>query len=260
MEEIWVPLVGVENVKRRYEVSNLGRLRYIYARGSDDSWRIAKQHVRVMCGRQRVLVNLVAKTFTIRSLGVLVAKAFVPNPNGYMFVDYIDGNPLNCRADNIVWVKRLEPRNKVPIHQYTMDGKFVAEYVIAVDAGAAAGTKSYDVHKSCKNEPGKFTAGGFIWRFATDTEFSQMPEAERAALIYKNWHSRPSTKNRGKAVRQYSFSGVFIREYASASVAARALDLHSCSISNVCRRLPQHKSCGGYLWRYPDDDEFDTQG
>lgn len=255
-----MPLVGVENLRRRYEISNLGRVRYISHRGAGGDWRLAKQKVKMIAGRQRLFVNIMSRNFTVRILGMLVAEAFVPNPNGYRYVDYIDGNPLNCRADNLVWVKRLEFRNRVPVHQYTLGGKFVAEYAIPADAGVAAGTKSYDVSKSCKAEPGKFTAGGFIWRFATDTEFRNMSEIEREALIYKNWHSRKMTKNRGKAVRQYSRDGVFIREYTSASAAAQALNLHNCSISNVCRRLPEHKTCGGYMWRYPDDDEFDRHG
>jgi len=33
----------------------------------------------------------------------LVAKHFVPNPNGYNIVNHIDNNPLNNNADNLEW-------------------------------------------------------------------------------------------------------------------------------------------------------------
>lgn len=35
----------------------------------------------------------------------LVAEAFVPNPNKYKFVKFIDGNPENRAADNLEWIK-----------------------------------------------------------------------------------------------------------------------------------------------------------
>lgn len=36
-------------------------------------------------------------------LHILVAKAFVPNPDGHSSVKFKDGDVTNCRADNLVW-------------------------------------------------------------------------------------------------------------------------------------------------------------
>lgn len=33
----------------------------------------------------------------------LVAKAFIPNPNGYLEVNHLDGNPSNNQVDNLEW-------------------------------------------------------------------------------------------------------------------------------------------------------------
>lgn len=33
----------------------------------------------------------------------LVAKAFIPNPNGYKYIDHIDGNPSNNNVSNLRW-------------------------------------------------------------------------------------------------------------------------------------------------------------
>ncbi len=35
----------------------------------------------------------------------LVAKAFVPNPNNYPYVEHIDGDRSNNRADNLRWTE-----------------------------------------------------------------------------------------------------------------------------------------------------------
>lgn len=47
-----------------------------------------------------------AKGFGNRTanLGRLVAKYFVPNPEGHKSIDYLDGNRMNCAAGNIIWV------------------------------------------------------------------------------------------------------------------------------------------------------------
>ena len=45
-----------------------------------------------------------------------VAKAFVPNPNGYTYVLHKDGNKLNNAADNLSWCSRSEYVN----HYHTL--------------------------------------------------------------------------------------------------------------------------------------------
>ena len=38
----------------------------------------------------------------------LVAKAFVPNPNGYAFVDHINGDYYDNRAENLKWRRQRQ--------------------------------------------------------------------------------------------------------------------------------------------------------
>ena len=38
-------------------------------------------------------------------VATLVCKAFHHNPDRYEHVEFINGNPLDCRADNLAWVK-----------------------------------------------------------------------------------------------------------------------------------------------------------
>lgn len=41
---------------------------------------------------------------TAFQIGIVVAMAFVPNYNGHVRIDYIDGNPLNTHFTNIKWI------------------------------------------------------------------------------------------------------------------------------------------------------------
>lgn len=42
----------------------------------------------------------------IEDLATLVAIAFIPNPGGFTFVDFKDGNPENTNADNLFWTEK----------------------------------------------------------------------------------------------------------------------------------------------------------
>ena len=55
----------------------------------------------------RMKVNLIDKNGheNTEDLAILIARTFVPNPNNYEHVDFIDGNPENCRTDNLKWVE-----------------------------------------------------------------------------------------------------------------------------------------------------------
>jgi len=48
---------------------------------------------------------------TYVNLAKLVAEEFVPNPYDYDYVMHIDGDKFNCRADNLMWVKK-KPRSR----------------------------------------------------------------------------------------------------------------------------------------------------
>lgn len=61
---------------------------------------------------------------------------------------------------------------------------------------------------------------------------------------------RIRAEKRGRAVRQYSINGDFIKEYPSAVEAKK--ETGAGSITVCC--LKKCKTSGGYIWRYADDD------
>lgn len=93
MEEIWKPVAGNES----YEVSNLGRVRYIkmltITKSKSGEARGAKRYARVS--------SKVGKNGKVHQL---VAEAFLgQRPEGYT-IDHKDGNRENNRADNLEYV------------------------------------------------------------------------------------------------------------------------------------------------------------
>src|SRR5687767_5002858 len=109
--EIWSRVKGGSE----YEVSNLGRVRNGVGR--------IKQPTRIRSGG--LVVNLYSGGATnVRAVRSLVAEAFIgPRPKGQMAV-HLDGNELNCQADNIAYAPLGLRR---PKHDSPRTGKLTSE-------------------------------------------------------------------------------------------------------------------------------------
>lgn len=136
IEEIW-KLVEYGDIKPgMYEVSNFGRFRNIYTHKLLTPCLSEKGYlmVYVMCtnnkGRSIKLHRIVAVHFVE---GRTKEKCEV---------DHVDGNKLNCRADNLEWVTHLEnirrayKHNLVPIMKGELNGNSML--------------KDWEVHEICK--------------------------------------------------------------------------------------------------------------
>lgn len=112
--EEWKP---IEDYDGLYEISNMGRVRSISRVTIDKNGnmhsvpsRILKTKARVGKGTIQYAIVALCKNGNIHAQSVhrLVAKAFVPNPDNKPFVDHIDTDPSNNRADNLRWVTQHE--------------------------------------------------------------------------------------------------------------------------------------------------------
>lgn len=100
INEIWRPATGYEGL---YEVSNLGRVRNV-------SGRIKAQRLNTSGYSSVGLTTRINNGTVTKKICVhrLVALAFVTNPHNKPYVNHIDNNRANPKADNLEWVTASE--------------------------------------------------------------------------------------------------------------------------------------------------------
>ena len=114
MEEIWKDIAGYEGL---YQVSNLGKVRsvqrsIVYNGKGKGSGTHTYPSIELKQGLNSVgyypvslSVNNHRKRYMVHRL---VATAFCQHPIGKDYVNHIDGNYLNNKADNLEWLSCVE--------------------------------------------------------------------------------------------------------------------------------------------------------
>jgi hypothetical protein len=98
--EQWKDIEGFEGI---YKVSSKGRVwSYAYGSGKERRFSITNR------GYALIILQLHGKVYKGESVHRLVAKAFIPNPEGKATVNHIDGNKLNNSVENLEWVTQKD--------------------------------------------------------------------------------------------------------------------------------------------------------
>lgn len=92
--ELWKDIPNYEGI---YQISNLGRLRNI-----SSYWRLLSTPINKQIGYRYCSLTKNKKSIT-KYIHRLVAEAFIPNPNNYKVINYIDGIKDNCIFSNLEW-------------------------------------------------------------------------------------------------------------------------------------------------------------
>ena len=148
-----------------YMISNLGRVKSLnYCRTGKE--RILKPGLFDRYLVVTLTKNKVAKTFHVHKL---VALVFIPNPDNYDHVHHINGNRLDNRVENLIWVDGHEHISKhrtcyKKIGCCDLNGNLIKIYDTTKDV-------INDEHfpdkvlRCCKNKKGYHTHHGFRWKF-----------------------------------------------------------------------------------------------
>lgn len=183
MVEEWRDIEGFEGI---YQVSSFGRVRGLdrYVRQKNKYGSMMDVFIRGVIIKPFNVNSGYSYVFLKRrkehlSFGIhrLVAKAFIPNPNGLRYVNHKDENKKNNHVDNLEWctcqynntygsVKERQVANlptKKAVIQMAISGEVIAEYPTIKAAARAVGASSICISRCCR---GKIqTSQGFRWAY-----------------------------------------------------------------------------------------------
>lgn len=197
--EVWKDVVGYEGL---YQVSNYGRIKSLSRVNVRKNGRrlrikskILKYYKQYYGNGFYYAVSLHAQKQKTWQVHRLVALSFVENKERKHYVDHINGQKEDNRADNLRWTtcfenihnpitydvflnKMSERRNKksgkevISVNQYTTDGILVSSYPSINEASRVTGIGATAIsyasrNKKYKRKDGRCvtikTAGGYLW-------------------------------------------------------------------------------------------------
>ena len=173
MQEVWKDVVGYNGL---YLISNFGRIK-------NRNGLIMKQKPS-KDGYVRILLFMNGK-YKAEYTHILVAKAFLPKPEGKSEINHIDANKSNNTLRNLEWVTRrenhfhavalgLKPENPTkgksyeenprvkPIYQYDLQGCFIKKWKSIREPASYFHCDPNSISRAINGE--RKSCKGFIWK------------------------------------------------------------------------------------------------
>ena len=266
-KEIWKPIKGYEGY---YEISNYGRVKSVerYVQQGNYMRHVKESFKGISADKYGYPRVTLCKNRVSRShlLHVLLAKAFIPNPECKPQVDHVNTNKGDYSLSNLRWVTPKENSNNPntlehcrkntyiketaikanrtkkergtssapkTVYQFSLDGEYITSYDSASEA--ERNTKVHDsvIRNACDGKA--YSAGGFLWSYKKTPPKYEVPVHTNAKGVYK-----------------ITTSGEIIEEYASLLSAAKS---NGVIASNISRSIKTGIKCGGFLWKYKEQND-----
>lgn len=229
--ELWKPCPGFEE---KYLVSSHGRVVGIGTYNTckkGELIKLHKKHGRNGYVQARFYDNGRAKTFEIH---LLVAKAFIPNPNNLPMVNHIDEDKTNNHVENLEWCTNqynVRYSSAKAVDVYTKNGEFVETLEAIADAAAKYNTEVSNISACCKRKYG--TCAGYQFRYHGEP-FQKKPVSEKI-IKRKEREGRNPNESRYVALYEYAIDGTFITAWPNSNAAARAYGIDGTNIRKCGR-------------------------
>lgn len=183
MQEIWKDIPGYEG---KYQISNLGNVLSLHFKRSSTNSQLLKPRIDHN-GYSRVYLRKPGerKVFFIHRL---VAIAFIPNPQNKPFVNHINSNRSDNRAENLEWCTQQEnikhgylygnvkpptfikgrtgakcPTSKPVLQISLSDNSVIQEFPGMNEAHRITGFYTSGICECCKGKIKSYK--GYIWRY-----------------------------------------------------------------------------------------------
>ena len=238
-EEIWKPVVGYDGL---YEVSNLGNVKAVEKIVGHPTGQCRRPEKMIKLQNSSYgyyAVNLCKDGKShAKGVHILVAEAFLEKPEGKCEVDHINRNRKDNRVENLKWCTHKENMNNTntiqymkedpnksrsaymalaskiyngspqapkTVHQYTLDGKYVATYTSLKDAESATGINRNSISKIL--DKFNYKAGEYIW----SSEIKENIKYEPKPKSY--FHPIQQLDSNGEVICEWCSINEMMREY-----------------------------------------------
>lgn len=178
--EIWKPVRDYEGL---YEVSNLGRVKslskfHCTSKNYSSLGYWSKEKIlKPIVGVQGYLyVNLYKnKKNNFKRIHILVAQAFIKNPNKFPMVNHKDENVMNNVVSNLEWCdnkynlnygtaqERKAQKHNKPILQFDLEGNFIKEYESITQVSKETKIPISSISANCHEQRNK--TNGYVFKF-----------------------------------------------------------------------------------------------
>jgi hypothetical protein len=113
----------------------------------------------------------------LRTIHILVARTFIPNPENKPEVNHKDGNKWNYNINNLEWVTSKENiyhARRMGLHksdgqkkvaQFDKNGMLRCVFSSATEASKKTGIARCNISAVARENTRAKTAGGYIWRY-----------------------------------------------------------------------------------------------